>query len=244
MDKLEGLPVEVQRGLGAFVKAAQSAWGDDLSAVVLFGSAAEGRLRATSDVNVLLVLRRFSREQADALREPLRTARAAIRLGAMFVLPEELPAVVEAFAVKFEDILSRHRVLYGADPFAGLEVPRSAAISRLRQVLLNLRLRLRERYALVSLREEQLATVVSEISGPLRSCAATLLGLEGTASESPKAALEALVADLGEPRFAEALGRISEAREKGALAVGVAGPLVFDLMDLTGLLLDRAERLG
>ncbi len=45
--------------LDAVVDAARRAFGDDLRSIVLFGSAAEGRLRATSDVNLMLVLRRF-----------------------------------------------------------------------------------------------------------------------------------------------------------------------------------------
>ena len=80
----------------------------------------------------------------------------------MFIEEGELPLAMAAFAIKFDDILSRHRLLVGSDPFADLQIPRDAAIQRLRQVLLNLQLRLRERYALVSLREEQLAVVAAE----------------------------------------------------------------------------------
>jgi len=62
----------VQEVLGDFVEAARGAFGPDLRAVVLYGSAAEGRLRATSDVNVILVLGTFDRARAEALREPMR----------------------------------------------------------------------------------------------------------------------------------------------------------------------------
>ncbi len=244
MERMTGLPEGVERELQVFLKAAQEAWGEDLIAAVLFGSAAEGRLRAQSDVNLLLVLKRFTREEADRMRDAYRAARAAIRLGVMFALETELPDLVSAFAAKFDDIMSRHRVLLGADPFAGLEVGRSEVIARLRQVLLNLRLRLRERYALVSLREEQLARVVSDTAGPLRSSAATILKLEGAPAESPKAALARIVEDLGEARFTEALRLVSEARESSRLAPGAAPALLFDLMDLTNRLLARVERLG
>jgi predicted nucleotidyltransferase len=52
------LPEAVRTTLSEFTAAAQEAFAEDLSSVVLFGSAAEGRLRATSAVNVVLVLRR------------------------------------------------------------------------------------------------------------------------------------------------------------------------------------------
>ena len=80
------LPEEIQRHLDVFVAAAQSAFGDDLAAAVLFGSAADGQLRATSDVNLLLLLKRFTPQTADALRGPLRLAHAAIDLQVMFLL--------------------------------------------------------------------------------------------------------------------------------------------------------------
>ena len=56
-------------------------------------------MRAASDVNVLVLLSDSHREKADQLREPMRTAHAAIRLSAMFLLEAELPAAIEAFAV-------------------------------------------------------------------------------------------------------------------------------------------------
>jgi predicted nucleotidyltransferase len=45
----------VARAIDDLVRAAEQALGDDLRSVVHFGSAAEDRLRATSDVNVILV---------------------------------------------------------------------------------------------------------------------------------------------------------------------------------------------
>src|SRR6185436_3140946 len=175
---------------------AKGAFESDLVSVVLFGSAAEGKLRATSDVNILLVLRRFEQPRADRMREPLRLAHAAVQLNAMFVLEGELAAANEAFAVKFADIQARHRVLFGSDPFAGLGTPRDALIRRLRQVLLNQQLRLRERYVMLSLREEQLARVIADAAPPLRASAASLLQLEGRPAAAPKAALEQLVREM------------------------------------------------
>ena len=189
MSTTRELPVEVDQRINAFVEAAKSAFESDLVSVVIYGSAAEGRLRATSDVNMLLVLKTFDQAHADRLREPLRLAHASVQLNAMFLLQAEVPAAMEAFAVRFADIIARHRVLFGADPIANLDLPRDALIRRLEQVLLNLQLRLRERYVLLSLREEQLALVIADAAGPLRSSAASLLHLEGQATTAPKEAL-------------------------------------------------------
>ena len=234
------LPEPVSKGLTEFVEAAKSALGPDLRSIVLFGSAAEGRLRATSDVNVILVLERFDVERIDALREPLRTAHALIGLETMLILESEIYAAAEAFAVKFSDIRERHKVLWGSDPFQGLQPSRGAMLTRLRQILMNFILRTRERYALVSLREEQLARVVADAAGPLRSAAALILALEGTPSASPKTALETLAGE----GYREALENLSRARESAALPPGVARGTVLALIALAQELRARADKLA
>ncbi|OYO28004.1 nucleotidyltransferase domain-containing protein [Janthinobacterium sp. PC23-8] len=237
------LPAEIERHLALFVAAAQSAFGADLQAAVLFGSAADGQLRATSDVNLLLLLRRFAPQSADALRAPLRLAHAAIELQVMFLLETELAQAADAFAVKFADIVARHRVLLGSDPFASLHASREAVLRRLRQVLLNQQLRMRERYLLLSLNEEQLAGAIADAAGPLRSAAASLAQLDGQAPLAGKQALEAFVERLGEPALHAALQHMSLARETARLAPGLALPAFIGLMTITEQLRKHAEQL-
>jgi predicted nucleotidyltransferase len=242
--KIGDLPAPVDRVLNEFLEAARKAFGDDLRSVVLYGSAAEGKLRATSDVNVILILSAFDPAKADRLRAPLGIAQAAIRLDAMFLLQAEIGAAVEAFAQKFSDVLRRRRVLYGDDPFAQVSVPRSAAIVRLKQALLNLILRLRAFYIARSLREEQLALVVADTAGPLRSCAATLLELEGQPAGSPKDALQRVASSFPDNGWDAALSCLSEAREKRVLPPGVAGPTLFRLIELAARMRARAQLLS
>ncbi len=238
------LPANVGRVLSEFVEDARKAFGGELRGIVLYGSAAEGRLRATSDVNVVVVLSSFEQAAVDRIREGLRVAQAAVRLAPMFLLESEIPAAAEAFAAKFTDIRQRRRVLFGSDPFASLVIPRAAALVRLRQVLLNLALRLRAQYAQRSLREEQLALVIADTAGPLRASAETLLVLEGHPAPSAKEALERVAASLEADGFREPLGRMSEARENGRLPPGVAGPALFRLVALAQGMRKRAEGLS
>jgi predicted nucleotidyltransferase len=234
------LPEPVARALGGFVTAAEQALGPDLVSIVLFGSGAEGRLRSTSDVNLIVVLRSFVAAKVDELRDPLRTAHAAIRVETMFLLESEIAGAIDAFTVKFADVLRRRRVLYGRDPFARVVVPRSSEILRLRQVLLNQALRLRERYVLLSLREEQAALAVADAAGPLRTSAAALLELEGRPAASPKEALGRVVSELGGVVWDETLVQLSAARETRSLPAGTAGPTLLRLAELARLLYDRA----
>ena len=243
-DAVRDLPADIQRVLGEFVAAARDAFGDTLVSVVLYGSAAEGALRPTSDINVLVVLRTFDQARADRVRDAFLTAHAAIRLTAMFVLQEEIPAAAKAFAQKFADIARRHRVLHGDDPFVGLAIPRAALVARLDQVLLNLTLRLRALYVERSVYPEQLAGVVAQVTAPLRTSAASLAELEGKRVGSPKAALAEFVRGLDEPGWDAVLSRLSAARESRTLPPDVAADTVMRLIELARRLRARAVTLA
>jgi predicted nucleotidyltransferase len=231
-----------ERGLADLVAAARQALGDTLESIVLFGSAAEGRLRAASDVNVIFVLKRFEPARADALRDAVRVAQAAIRLAPMILLRDEIPHAASAFAVKFADIVRRHRVLYGDDPFADLAIPRERLLARLLQVLLNLRLRLRAAYVTRAF-DDQLVAVIVHAAGALRSAAATLRELEGQPRLSPRESLAQIVTELGDPRFADVVKQVSAARESGVLPPDVPRQAVLALIDLTASMYDRASSL-
>jgi len=160
-------------------------------------------------------------------------------------LESELQPAMKAFAVKFGDILRRRRVIYGEDPFEGLTVSRNDSIVRLKQTLLNLTLRLRELYIERGLREEQLAAVIADMAGPLRSCAATLLELEGRPAKSAKEALQSVAASLTDVNIsAGEISRISEARVKRTLPPGTAAPTFFHLIDLAHSMWQRALTLS
>lgn len=237
------LPPAVARVLEDFVATAREALDGDLRAIVLFGSGAEGRLRSTSDVNLIVVLSNFDRQRVDRLRDPYQAGRAIVRLECMFLLESEIPAAAEAFAGKLADVRRRRRVLFGADPFAGLAIPRSAALRQLRQLLLNLVLRLRAAYVERSLRDEQLAVVVAEAAGPLRSCAATLLELEGAPAPSAREALERVIDSLSAPGWERLSSELSEARERRELPPGEGGRVLFQLIDLAQRIRERAGEL-
>ncbi len=142
---MTALPETVTKVLNEFLEAAKKACGTRLEAAVLFGSAAEGRLRPASDVNLILVLSSFGADDAAAVAPQLRFAESAIKLRVMFPLASEIPDAATAFAQKFSDIAKRRLLLHGADPFVGMTPPREALQRQVDQVLLNLGIRLRER---------------------------------------------------------------------------------------------------
>ena len=238
------LPVNVARVLSELVEAAAGALGDTLRSIVLFGSAAENRLRSTSDVNVMIVVTRFDAASVDALHATLQRGHAAIRLAVMWLTEEELPAAGESFAVKFADIARRHRVLHGTDPFQGFRISRQAAITRVRQVLLNLVLRLRASYALDRDREERLAMLIADAAGPLRASAAEILELQASPATSGREALELLARSWSVPDAASVIEGISRARETRRLEPGTAPALFLKVIDFASDLHRRAAALS
>ncbi|MBS0288631.1 MAG: nucleotidyltransferase domain-containing protein [Proteobacteria bacterium] len=211
-DQIKDLPWNVQQSLNDFVQYAQEICQDKLVAIVLYGSAAEARLRPTSDVNLILVLKSFNIALINPLREKLCLYHSAIGLNVMFILDSEIAIASEAFAVKFTDILHRHLILYGTDPFKNIKISRQATLSRLRQVITNLTLRLRERYALLSLNEEKLLPIIAEFTAPIRACAATILSLEEIHLEHPKEALSLFANKFSDKHWAPVLANMSNAR--------------------------------
>lgn len=223
---------ELEEVLAELVDAAKLCFAADLVLAALFGSAAEDRLRPGSDVNILFVLEGFDAGKADAFRSALRTAHAALRVQAMFLLRTELPIAAELFAVKFNDIRTRHRMLHGTDLLKELVINQDELKRRLREVLLNLAIRLRERYVMVSLREEQLVAVISDAAPPLRASAMALLELRGIKAPSLRAALETVVAGMGNSAFEAAVANLPHARQEQRLPPGTAGPTLLALSQL------------
>lgn len=242
MPSLDDLPPSVAQVLEDVLCQMTEALGEHLQSVVLFGSGAEGRLRATSDVNLFVLLSHFDPAKMEPLREPLQAAKAVVKLSVMVLLREEFAAAAEAFADKFSDIRRRRRVLFGEDPFATLQTPRQAIVYRLRQVLLNLTLRLRNAYLQGSVREEQLPLVIADAAGPIRASAATLLELEGERVGSPKEALIRMASSLDLSDSTTVLRALSEARETQRVSSGDA--ILLDLIELTRRLSARAQRVS
>ena len=109
--------------LDELVSQLRAAYGGELRAVVLYGSAAAGEhIPKRSDYNVLVL--------ADSLRlERLRAAAAVARAWAegrnpapLTMTPNEWRGSADIFPMEYADILDRHKILYGDLPMEGLRV--------------------------------------------------------------------------------------------------------------------------
>jgi len=236
-----GLPGDVASVLEQFILDARAALGADLDSIILFGSAAEGRLRPASDINVIVVMNRFDESIVNEWRSALQIHVAAVDLQPMFLLKDELQEASEAFAVKFSDVLTRSRVLYGNDPFSTLSISRDATIRRAQQVLLNLTIRLR--HAMLIFNEGGQTHMIVDSIGPLRATTMVLLQLEGKKVQSPRDAFLMLGNELG-AQWQATLQHLREMREQGMVVDPNAAHTLHAMSALTALLFERSKKLN
>jgi hypothetical protein len=94
-----------------------SALGDDLTAVVLYGSAArEERAGKRADHDVLVIVRRLTPASLRAVAPAARSWAKAGNPPPLILTETEWRSSADVFAIEVADILDRHRVLAGALP--------------------------------------------------------------------------------------------------------------------------------
>jgi hypothetical protein len=135
-DLLRGLPDRLRASLG-----------EDLIAVVLYGSAARGEYHEKhSDLNVLCVLRRLSLAELERAAEPVRWWIQHGQPPPLFLSEEEIRHACDVFPIEFLDLRASYRLLYGTDVVAAITV---STVNHRRQLEHELRsrlLRLRRRF--------------------------------------------------------------------------------------------------
>jgi hypothetical protein len=156
----------------------KEAAGKNLESVVLYGSAARSDFHpGISDLNVLCTLVSIDLLELQLLSPVVRWWTREMKEPApLFFLTEELRRSTDVFAIESLDIKKSHRVLFGRDPVADLEIPMNLHRVEVEHELRLLLLKLRQ-HVLHSGRNELEMTVVLKktISGAKTLLRHTLL---------------------------------------------------------------------
>jgi predicted nucleotidyltransferase len=113
-----------EKAIEEFIGKLKSASGADLESVVLYGSAAGGEFHPEfSDVNLLCVLHETSFAALVKVASAVEWWARLRHPAPLFMTRQEIQRSADVFAIEFLDMKERHRVLYGDDPLAGLEIP-------------------------------------------------------------------------------------------------------------------------
>lgn len=130
--------------LNQLVEKSRQAFGDRLKSIVLYGSAARGEYeQGYSDLNVLCVLSAITPAEL-AHAEPIFSWwRDHGHPSPLLLSEEEVSSSTDCFPIEFRDIRARHRILFGDDLVAALEIDdrhyRAQVEYQLRSKLLRLR---------------------------------------------------------------------------------------------------------
>jgi predicted nucleotidyltransferase len=110
--------------LTELIQKLKNAAADNLRAVVLFGSAVTGEfVAAHSDLNILCIVASAGSSELEELHDVADWwAKQNNPVPLVFTI-EELQRSADVFAIELLDIKARHRMLYGDDFLAALEVP-------------------------------------------------------------------------------------------------------------------------
>jgi hypothetical protein len=101
----------------------QSAYGDALRAVVLYGSAVAGEhIKKQSDFNVLIIVDHFPLDRVPQVSAVTRAWRAQGNPPPLVFTEHEWRTSADIFPMEYADILDRHHVLHGTPPFEGIVV--------------------------------------------------------------------------------------------------------------------------
>ena len=111
----------VQSALNHLVEDLRATHGDNLSSVVLYGSAAAGDyVELRSDYNLLIALNRITPADLRQAQAPMREWQRLGHPMPVYFTVEELEDAADVFPIEFHQMERARVVLYGRDPFETL----------------------------------------------------------------------------------------------------------------------------
>jgi predicted nucleotidyltransferase len=192
------------------VRRLQEAAGENLQSVILYGSAARGDFHAhKSDLNLLCVLKSAKAPELSRIASVVRWWSGQLREPAPRIFThEELIHSADVFAIEFLDIGQAHRVLFGDDPVAGIEVPMNLHRAQVEHELRAALQKLRDHFLRASDDEHQLREIygksISSITVLLRH---VLIALGEDVPPDKSAVYQRIEELTGAPASAFELGR-------------------------------------
>lgn len=118
MAKIPNKPEEI---FTEFTTDFQTAFGDDLVSIILYGSGAKGDyVRGRSDINFLIVLKEQGIGRLDTLSELVARWRKRKVATPLFMSKTEICSSVDSYPIEFLNLKRHYRVVVGEDVLAGL----------------------------------------------------------------------------------------------------------------------------
>ena len=179
-----------------FIDDLRSTHGSNLKSVTLYGSAAAGDfVPSKSDYNILVALEKMGPRD---LRNAPACIREWSRLGnpvPVYFTVSELKSAADVFPIEFHQMSVAHKVLYGADVLAGLEISDRFLRHQVEYELRSKLIQLRRQYIPASASVEGLKRLMTESLPSFAILFGAALILKGTQPPATKHEIVALAAD-------------------------------------------------
>jgi predicted nucleotidyltransferase len=169
-----------QEAFNSLIGDLRATHGDNLSAVVLYGSAAAGDFVSdSSDYNLLIVLQRITPEDLRLAQAPVREWRRLGHPVPVYFTTEELRDAADVFPIEFHEMQRARVVLYGADPFETMEIHDHNLRHQTEYELRSKLIQLRRLYIPASTSAEKLCDLMSDSLTSFATLLAPVLMLHG-----------------------------------------------------------------
>ena len=135
----------LEKSIDDVIAKLQSALGDRLLSVILFGSAAMGDFQQQrSDFNLLCVVTQLGVEELGRCGPIFRAWREQGNPAPLLLTAEEVRTSTDCFPMEFQDMSDHRQVLYGEDVIAQLPIDRSFYRAQVEHELRSKQIRLRQ----------------------------------------------------------------------------------------------------
>ncbi len=149
--------VDKEKKLKELVERSRELLGDSLKGIILYGSAATGEyVEKYSDLNTMIVLERIDHRVLRGMAPFVTRWCKGGDPPPLLMTREEIETSGDVFPMEFLDIRDYHRVLYGEDPFSGLDIDARNLRLQCEHELKGKIIRLREQFMLVQKKEGEL----------------------------------------------------------------------------------------
>lgn len=152
----------MNQALTKLVEDLKATYGANLGAVVVYGLAATGAAEAQKNINTLVTLKRITPAELRLAQPIISDWRKASNPLPLFFTEEELRTAEDVFPVEFGDIITAHRVIYGADPLAQHKINLTNLRHQLEYELRSRLIKLRELYIPNSADPDRLDQLMSD----------------------------------------------------------------------------------
>ena len=237
----------MEHQFNAFIDDVKATHGNNLAAVILYGSAAAGDfIPAHSDYNILITLNRIT--PAD-LRNAQACMREWTRMGhpvPVYFTVHELKNAADVFPIEFHQMSKAHKLLYGTDVLAGLNISDDFLRHQAEYELRSKLILLRRQYIPASATEEGLKTLLAESLASFSAlfrAALLLTGGEPPATKREIVALTVQQLNLNGAPF-EKIFNIREKNFAASLDEITANALFGEYLEQIERVIDAVDSLG